>query len=81
MKPREDGPRDGYGAGYALLTVAITFAVTVTLCLLGGLWLDRRLGVMPLFTLIGLVVGLGVGGAWAYQRIKQESGGDGVRRK
>ena len=74
MKPREDGPKDGYGTGYALLTVSITFAVTVTLCLLGGLWLDRRLRLTPLFTLIGVLVGIGLGGAWAYQRIKQESG-------
>jgi F0F1-type ATP synthase assembly protein I len=81
VKPRQDGPRDGYGAGYALLTVSITFAVAVTLCLLGGLWLDRRLGVMPLFTLAGLLVGLGVGGMWAYQRIKQESGSDGAPKE
>ena len=74
MKRGSEGPNDGYGAGYALLTVSITFALTVVLGLLGGRWLDGRLKTTPLFTLIGLLFGLGVGGFWAYLRIKQESG-------
>ena len=67
------GPNDGYGVGYALLTVSLTFALTVVLFLLGGRWLDGRLHSAPLFTLAGLLVGLGLGGFWAYLRIKQES--------
>lgn len=75
MKRGSEGPNDGYGAGYALLTVSITFALTVVLGLLGGRWLDGRLKSAPVFMLIGLLLGLGLGGFWAYQRIKQESGG------
>jgi len=32
-------------------------AVCIVLGILGGLWLDRKLGVLPLFTLLGLVIG------------------------
>ena len=74
MKRGSEGPNDGYGAGYALLTVSLTFALTVVLFLLGGRWLDRRLNSAPIFTLIGLLAGLGLGGFWAYLRISQESG-------
>ena len=81
MKRGSEGPNGGYGAGYALLTVSITFALTVVLGLLAGRWLDRRLDSPPLFTVVGLLVGLGFGGFWAYLRIKQESGGNGSRRK
>ena len=80
MKPGEKGPNDGYGQGYALLTVSITFALFVTLCLLAGTWLDRKLGLTPIFTLLGLLTGLGLGGFWGYQRIQRESGG-GERKK
>jgi hypothetical protein len=58
------------GEGYSLLSVGMTFAVTVTGSLLGGLWLDRRWGTTPLFTLVGVVFGVGVGGFWFYQKIK-----------
>ncbi len=81
VKRGSEGPNDGYGAGYALLTVSITFALTVVLGILGGRWLDGRLNSAPLFTLVGLLAGIGLGGFWAYLRIKQESGGNGSHRK
>lgn len=71
------GPNDGYGKGYALITVSLTFALAVVVSILGGRWLDRRLGTAPLFLLLGLAFGLGVGATWAWQRIKGESGGRG----
>ena len=77
MPGAESGPNDGYGKGYALLTVSLTFALAVVLSLLGGMWLDRRFGTAPLFLLLGLAFGLGVGGTWVWQRIKVESGGKG----
>ena len=39
----------------------MTFAVTATLFGLGGYWLDREFGTVPLFLLIGLFVGF-IGG-------------------
>ena len=75
MTARPKGPNDGYGAGYALLTVALTFALTVILGLLAGRWLDGKLRTAPLCTVGGLLAGIGLGGFWAYQKVKQESGG------
>ena len=77
MPEAGSGPNDGYGKGYALLTVSLTFALAVVLSLLGGMWLDRRFGTAPLFLLLGLAFGLGVGGTWVWLRIKVESGGKG----
>jgi len=59
--------------GYALLTVGITFALTVTGCLLLGVWADRRLATMPLFTVAGTLLGMALGGFWMYQRLRRES--------
>lgn len=45
--------------------VATSFGVTLALLtaagVLGGRWLDGRMHTAPLFTIVGLVVGLGVG--------------------
>lgn len=69
MKEPGDGPNQGIGDGYALMSVGITFALTLVAGTLGGLWLDRRLGTTPLLTLIGMAAGLGLGGFWLWQRV------------
>jgi F0F1-type ATP synthase assembly protein I len=43
------------------LAAGLTFAVTVALFALGGLWLDGKLGTQPWFVLLGVLLGL-VGG-------------------
>ena len=43
------------------LGAGITFAVTMVLFALGGLWVDDRLSTRPLFLLVGVALGL-VGG-------------------
>ena len=40
------------------LQVGFSTALSATLFILGGLWLDRRFGTIPLFTLIGSALGL-----------------------
>lgn len=64
------------GEGYSLVSVGITFALTLTGAALAGFWLDRRLGTVPLFTLVGTFAGMGLGGFWMYQRLRAEQGGD-----
>ncbi len=49
----------------------MTFVVTVGLAAAAGFWLDRRMGSLPIFTLLGLAFGLGVGGYWLYLRTAQ----------
>lgn len=65
-----DGPHRAYGEGWAHVSHGITFAVAVVLFALGGVWLDRRFGLMPLFTLIGTFLGMFLAGFWLYGRLK-----------
>jgi ATP synthase protein I len=44
-----------------LATVGTTFVVTTAGGAIGGYYLDRWLGTPPVFTLIGLAIGVGVG--------------------
>ncbi len=53
------GPPPGASAG--ALGAGLTFAVTVALFALGGLWLDGRLGSKPWCVLAGTLLGI-VGG-------------------
>jgi len=69
--PRDDSLRE-IGQGYSLVSVGITFALVLTGAALLGFWLDRRLGTIPLFTLIGTLGGTGLGGFWVYQRMRRD---------
>ncbi len=44
-------------------------ALCIVLGILGGLWLDRKLGVLPLFTLLGLVIGSAVAFFGVYRTV------------
>ncbi|GAF79749.1 unnamed protein product [marine sediment metagenome] len=45
-------------------------ATSILLGILGGLWLDGKLGTEPLFLIIGLVLGIAVSAFGAYWRVK-----------
>lgn len=74
MERPEDETAKGMGEGYALLTVGITFALTLTGFLLLGFWADRRLGTSPLLMVAGTLLGTGLGGFWAYRRVVSRTG-------
>ncbi|MGH7593211.1 MAG: AtpZ/AtpI family protein [Gemmatimonadales bacterium] len=76
MKRPEDDTSKGMGEGYALMSVGITFALTIAAFVLLGLWLDHRLGTTPLLTIIATFAGMGLGGFWLYQRVSRQSRGD-----
>ncbi len=42
-------------------TVGLDFAVAVTIGLLGGWWLDKKVGWTPWLTVVGLLLGVAVG--------------------
>ena len=71
MKRPEDDSAKGMGEGSALLTIGITFALTVTGFLLLGYWADGRLRTSPLLLIAGTLLGTGLGGFWAYQRVSR----------
>lgn len=41
--------------------LGLQFALTIGLLTAAGVWADRKWGLMPLFTLIGLFLGFGAG--------------------
>lgn len=43
--------------GQKYFAVGLKFAAGIVVFALAGIWLDRRLGTMPLFTLVGTVGG------------------------
>jgi ATP synthase protein I len=49
--------------------IAIILLVTTLLGVLGGYWLDQRLGTLPLLTVAGMLVGFGLGGVGVHRLI------------
>jgi F0F1-type ATP synthase assembly protein I len=45
-------------AALGVLGVGWYIAIAIVLGLLGGLWVDGKLGTRPLFTIIGLIIGI-----------------------
>ena len=43
------------------MSIGVQFGLTLTILVLGGVWLDGKLDISPLFTVIGALVGI-VGG-------------------
>jgi F0F1-type ATP synthase assembly protein I len=58
------GPRDGrrLTAAARLASVGIEFSVSTVVGLLGGQWLDTKLGTTPYLMLVGLILGVIAGG-------------------
>jgi ATP synthase protein I len=49
--------------------IAMTLLITILGAILLGYWIDRQLGTLPLFVLVGLVLGLVSGGAAVHRLI------------
>ena len=68
---RESNPQDGKGApggsggstgaSADLAGIGLQFALTVVVFVLGGVWLDKRLGTSPWLLILGVLVGAGWG--------------------
>ncbi len=71
MKGKRERSVREMGEGYSLVAAGITFALTLTGAALLGFWADRRLGTLPLFTIIGTFLGMGLGGFWLYVRLRR----------
>jgi ATP synthase protein I len=58
------GPRDGrrLSAATQLASVGIEFSVSTVIGLLGGQWLDKKLGTAPFLMIVGLILGVIAGG-------------------
>jgi len=71
MKPKP-GPGTQYGQGYKYVSYGMTFAGGIIVFMLVGLWLDRRFGVVPLFTILGTLVGGVLSFLSVYRKLEAE---------
>ena len=51
--------------------IAIVLLVTTLIGVVGGYWLDRQLSTLPLFVVVGLLVGFGAGGITVSRLIRR----------
>jgi F0F1-type ATP synthase assembly protein I len=59
-------------AHFALFSeIGLVLLVTTLAGVLGGYWLDQRIGTLPIFVLVGLAVGLAAGGLASYRLIER----------
>ena len=56
-------------------------ATSIILGTAGGLWLDRRLGTLPLFTLLGVIAGSGVAFYGVYRMVAPLMNGNNEAKK
>ena len=49
--------------------IAIILLVTTLLGVFAGYWLDQRLGILPVLTVAGMLVGFGLGGLGVWRLI------------
>lgn len=70
------GSRNGGSTGYArLIGVGFSFLMIIALCVGGGFLADRLLGTLPLFMLLGIVAGFGLGLCYIYFAIEKTGSG------
>ena len=62
-----------------LMGIGWYFALCIALGIGGGVWLDSRLGISPLFTMLGLGLGLIAAFVGGYRMLMEALGGDGDR--
>ena len=68
--------RSGIGLALRLLGLGWYIAVCIVIGVGGGVWLDRRLEVLPLFTLIGVFLGSGLAFYGVYKMVEPLLGGN-----
>ena len=65
-----------YSPALRLLGIGWYFAFCIALGIGGGVWLDNRVGISPLFTLIGLCLGLLAAFFGGYRMLTEALAGD-----
>ena len=60
----------GWSSAFRFLGLGGVVVFAIVLPLIGGLWLDRRLHTTPLFTLLGVALGLAAAARAIYEMMK-----------
>ena len=71
MEP-ESGPGREIGEGYKYVSLGMTFAGGTILFMAAGFWLDRWLGLMPLFTIVGTLGGAALSFLAVFRRLQAD---------
>ena len=72
MMPGTDSHGDNTGGGYArFLGLGFTLIAIIGALSAAGFFMDRLLGTLPLFLLVGLVMGFVAGLYYVYQALKR----------
>ncbi|MFH1140461.1 MAG: AtpZ/AtpI family protein [Chloroflexota bacterium] len=61
--------RRGVALALRLMGLGWYIAISIILGIVGGWWLDRWLGTLPIFTILGVIVGSGVAFYGVYRMI------------
>ena len=63
----------GRGGAYAVLfsEIGISLLVTTLVGVLAGRWVDAQLGTLPIFVVVGFLVGAGTGTVMIYQLVSR----------
>jgi ATP synthase protein I len=76
VMPDTNSQRNDAGGGYAhFLTLGFTFVSIIGALTLVGFFADKLLGTLPLFLLVGLVLGFVASLVYAYRALKGLDGG------
>ncbi len=67
------GPDEGLVAGQKYFALGLKFAGGIVLFTLAGFVLDRWLGVLPLFTVIGTLAGAGLSFLSVYRELQADA--------
>ena len=76
VMPNTDSQRDRSGCNYArFFHVGFAFMLIIAVFTGGGYLLDWLVGTLPLFLLLGMLVGFGASLYYLFQALKQVGGG------
>ena len=74
--PNTDSQRDNSGGNYArFFHVGFAFMFIIAVFTVGGYLLDWLVGTLPLFLLLGMLVGFGAALYYLFMALKQVGGG------
>lgn len=68
----EETPEQAMGRGYKYLAMGLRFAGGIVVFMFAGLFLDKKLHTTPLFLLIGVLAGAGLGFLSIYRELMAE---------
>lgn len=81
MFGRSQNAGKAFGEGYRYLGIGLQFAGGIVVFALGGVALDRWLGLMPLFTIVGTLLGATLSFVNVYIKLQADIDAEAKRKK